>query len=271
MTSDLPRAASVILLREAAETAGERFEVYMLRRPETTRFAPGAYSFPGGVLETQDGDAATAAIQPIAGGLALAALHARLAAPGPFASPDVAMSAALLVCAARELFEEAGVLVARDGAGRPATLDEQAIWSAARDDVLAGQLAFGDLLARAALALAPDDFIYFSHWVTPERLPIRYDTHFFLAVLPPGQVATHWPGEMAGGEWLTPREGLARHARGALPMVPVQRYHLERFATFATLPALLDHARTKAVPAVMPTMDQQKREVRLPEDVAACW
>jgi 8-oxo-dGTP pyrophosphatase MutT (NUDIX family) len=271
MTSDLPRAASVILLRAAGETAGEQFEVYMLRRPETTRFAPGAYTFPGGVLEAQDGDAATAAIQPATGSVALAELHARLAAPGPFASPNVATSAALLVCAARELFEEAGVVVARDTVDRLATLDAPAAWAAARDEVLAGRLAFGDLLARAALVLAPDDFVYFSHWVTPERLPIRYDTHFFLAVLPPGQAATHWPGEMASGEWLTPREGLARHARGALPMVPVQRYHLERFAIFATLPALLDHARTKAVPAVMPTMDQQKREVRLPEDVAACW
>jgi 8-oxo-dGTP pyrophosphatase MutT (NUDIX family) len=241
----------------------------MLRRPETTRFAPGAYTFPGGVLEAQDG-AAPALIQPAAS-LDLAALHARLAAPGPFASPDVATSAALLVCAARELFEEAGVLVARDTVGQPATLNELAVWTAARDEVLAGRLAFGDLLARAALVLAPGDFVYFSHWVTPERLPIRYDTHFFLAVLPLGQAATHWPGEMAGGEWLTPREGLARHERGALPMVPVQRYHLERFATFATLPALLDHGRTKAVPAVMPTMDQPKREVRLPEDVAACW
>ena len=263
------RAASAILLREDAP--GSEFEVFMLRRPDDARFAPGNYSFPGGMLDDEDREAAQRLVRPLPGGIDIAALHARIGGQPIFPTPDAETSAALLCCAARELFEESGVLAARDAALAPATLDDQAHWSASRDDVLAGTLPFDDLLAAAGLTLAPDDLIYFSHWITPETSKIRFDTHFFVATLPPGQVATHWPGEMADGEWLTPREGLARHAAGRMPMFPVQVQHLERFAAYESLAALLDYARTKPVYPVLPVMGPNGREMGLPEEVAGCW
>lgn len=263
------RAASAILLREDAP--GSEFEVFMLRRPDDARFAPGNYSFPGGMLDDEDREAAQRLVRPLPGGIDTAALHARIGTQPIFPTPDAETSAALLCCAARELFEESGVIAARDAALAPATLDDQAHWSTSRDDVLAGTLPFDDLLAAAGLTLAPDDLIYFSHWITPETSKIRFDTHFFLATLPPGQVATHWPGEMADGEWLTPREGLARHAAGRMPMFPVQVQHLERFANYESLAALLDYARTKPVYPVLPVMGLNGREMGLPEEVAGCW
>jgi 8-oxo-dGTP pyrophosphatase MutT (NUDIX family) len=265
----LPRAASAILLREAE--GDEPFEVYMLRRPDDARFAPGVHSFTGGVLDVEDFDVAREAVRPLPGGITVEELHRRLADKPIFASPDAATSAALLVCAARELFEEAGVLIAREEGDGLVPLDNEVRWARAREDLLAGRLAFGDLLRADGLTLAPDDLIYYSHWITPEGSRIRFDTHFFLAVLPPGQLATHWPGEMAAGEWLGPHAGLERHARGALPMFPVQTRHLERFATFDSLDALLAHARTKPVPPVLPTMGTTGREAPLPEEIATCW
>lgn len=265
----LPRAASVVLLREAA--GGEPFEVYMLRRLDSARFAPGAHSFPGGVLDAPDYDVASAAIHALPGGLTVTALHERVLALPGFDPPDPTTTGALLVCAVRELFEEAGVLLVREETGGLLPLDNEARWAAAREDLLAGVLPFGRLLSEDNLTIAPDDLIYFSHWITPEASRIRFDTHFFLGLLPPGQMATHWAGEMAAGEWLTPREGLARHARGALPMLPVQTKHLERFARFDSLDALFEHARTKAVPPVLPTLDPNGREATLPEEIAACW
>ena len=263
------RAASAILLRD--DPSRGEFEVFMLRRPDDARFAPGAYSFPGGVLDDEDHAAAQRLVRPLPAGMTVADLHARLRGDGPFASPDAETSASLLCCAARELFEETGVLAARDAALQSATLDDQAHWSSSRDDVLAGTLPFDDLLAAAGLTLAPDDLIYFSHWITPEQSRLRFDTHFFVATLPPGQVATHWPGEMADGEWLTPREGLARHAIGRMPMLSVQVRHLERFGGFATLAALLDYARTKPIHPIVPRMGPNGREAGLPEEIAGCW
>jgi 8-oxo-dGTP pyrophosphatase MutT (NUDIX family) len=269
----LPRAASVVLLREGEGDAP--FEVYMLRRLDSARFAPGAHSFPGGVLDAPDYAVASAAIHALPGGLTVTALHERFQVLPGFAPADPPTTGALLVCAVRELFEEAGVLLVREEEGGILPLDNDARWADAREDLLAGSLQFGRLLSEDNLTIAPDDLIYFSHWITPEASRIRFDTHFFLGVLPPGQMATHWPGEMAAGEWLTPREGLARHARGVWPMLTVQTKHLERFAEFDSLDALLDHARTKAVPPVLPTrgptLDPNGREATLSEEIAACW
>ena len=246
----------------------------MLRRPDNARFAPGAYIFPGGVLEEQD-RAGAAAIPGLADGPTGAALHARMTGPGaePFASPDALTSVALLVCAARELFEEAGVLVARDHDGTPVATTSPGRRGRLREELLAGRLTFDRLLREEGLVLAPDDLVYFSHWITPEGLPIRFDTHFFLATLPPGQEAGHWEGEIAAGLWITPAEGLARHARGDFPMIPVQTAHLARFARFDSLAALLDFARRKPVPAVLPAAAPGSggREVALPEEIARCW
>lgn len=264
----LPRAASVVLLR--AGEGDEPFEVYLLRRPDSARFAPGAYSFPGGVLDAADLTTARAAVAALPGGTTLAALHRRMADAPQFAVPDAALSAALLVCAARELFEEAGVLIVREESGGRLPLDNEARWAAAREDLLAERTPFGALLYEDGLTIAPDDLPYFSHWITPEGSPLRFDTHFFLATLPPGQMASYWSGEMAGEAWLGPRAALARHAAGAVPMLPVQSRHLERFAGFASLDALLAHAREKAVPPVLPVRGADGR-MALTEEVATCW
>lgn len=265
----LPLAASVLLLRAAA-AAGEPFEVYMLRRPETVRFAPGAYIFPGGVLDADDRDIARALLASPAAAT-IATLHARMAREGPFASPDAETTGALAVCAVRELFEEAGVLLARDAAGRPLGCADAADRQRRREDVLESRLAFADLLAAAGAAPDLDALVYFSHWITPEGARLRYDTHFFLAALPAGQEASHYPGEMQGGLWLTPREGLARRARGDFPLVTVQAYHLERLAEYPSLDALFAFARAKAVPAVMPVLGANGRESALSEEVRRCW
>ncbi len=268
-TATLPRAASAILLREGL--GDEPIEVYMLRRPDTARFAPGAYSFPGGVLDPEDLDLARELVLPLPGGTDIAALHRRMAAQSLFPSPDAATSGALLACAARELFEEAGVLVAREESGGLLPFDNEARWAATREEVLAGTRGFGDVLREDNLTLAPDDLIYFSHWITPESSRIRFDAHFFLTALPPGQLATHWAGEMAAGAWFGPRDGLARYASGAMTMLTVQPRHLERFADFDTLDALLAFARTKPVHPVLPVLGPDAREAALAEEIATCW
>lgn len=265
----LPRAASAILLREG--TGDEPIEVFMLRRPDNARFAPGAYSFPGGVLDPEDRDLAREVVRPLPGGADADALHRRMAAQPLYPTPDAATSAALLACAARELFEEAGVLIAREESGGLLPLDNEARWGATREELLAGERSFASILAEDNLTLAPDDLIYFSHWITPESSRIRFDTHFFLTALPPGQLATHWAGESAAGEWLGPRAGLARYAGGAMKMLTVQPRHLERFAAFDTLDALLDFARTKPVHPVLPVLEPGGREAALAEEIASCW
>lgn len=263
----LPLAASVLLLRQPATGDGP-FELYMLRRPDAARFAPGAYIFPGGVLDDADRVAVPTLFGPEAQP-ALERLRARMAVGGPAPAPDRETSAALLVTAARELFEESGVLIARHRDGRAADLADQVYWQRHRDDLLGGARGFADLLAAEGLTIAPDDLVYFSHWITPRGLRLRFDTHFFLATLPPGQRASHFAGELAEGLWLTAAEGLRRHAAGDFPLVPVQTQHLARLAGFASLAGLLAFARAKPVRAVLPELGRDG--VTLPEEVRECW
>lgn len=268
MVTTVPRAASVVLLRET--TGGDApFEVYMLRRPARARFAPGAYTFPGGVLEGQDRDGAVL-LRRALDSAAVAALHARLAGAGPFGVPDAATSLALLACAARELFEETGVLLMRGMDGTPLRPRYRPYLRGRREGLLAGRQTFAEWLREEPAVVSPGDFTPFSHWITPEASPLRFDTHFFLATLPPGQEATHWPGELDDGRWIAPAEALARQARGDFPLLPVQTAHLARFAAFDSLAALLAVARRKAVPAVLPTLTA-RGEAILPEEVAECW
>src|SRR5690348_563781 len=112
-----PRPAStVILLRDGASGAGP--EVFLVRRHEGTAFMGGAHVFPGGRVDEADRD---------------------VAEPSWCDGVDVAMhqldllpavdAVAFHVAAIRELFEEAGVLLARDRSGQFVSLtdaDEQA-------------------------------------------------------------------------------------------------------------------------------------------------
>lgn len=239
----------------------------MLRRPGSARFAPGAYIFPGGILDQADWTAARSLFTRDAR-TGLVQHFDRMSRGGHFEPNTVEASAALLVCAARELFEESGILIARSREGR-ALLATSADLGPERELLLAGRQAFGDLCAGRGLALDPRDFIYFSHWITPSAMKLRYDTHFFLATVPPGQTASHFPGEMDCGIWISPADALRRHAVGTFPMVPVQTRHLERMAGFQTVAALIEYARGKEVRAVL--AEVVDGAIFIPEEARTCW
>lgn len=267
MTADNPPLAASVLLLRPGQLPGVPFEVYMLRRLATARFAPGAYIFPGGILEADDRAAASALFDERSAPGLDRHLH-RMRQGGHFQADEVETAAALLVCGARELFEESGVLLARPRSGSTPPYATAEL-DASRRLLLDGRLGFEELLAARELRLDPEDLIYFSHWITPSALKLRYDTHFFLAVLPTGVEATHFAGEMDAGLWISPVDALQRHAGGEFPMVPVQTSHLERLATYDTLDALLEFGRSKRVRAVLAELVD--RSVYIPEEVRQCW
>lgn len=203
-----PRHASaVILWREGA--AGR--EVFWVRRGASLRFAGGFYAFPGGKVDAAD---------------------ARVPVDGALGN-----EAAQWVSAARELFEETGVLLAT-GAQR-LSADERA---EARLGVLEQRLLFNDFLASNGLSLESSIFTPAGRWVTPPFAPVRFDAHFFLAQLPEGQSAQVWPGELSDGEWIRCEDALAAWREGRVLLHPPSRWVMECLAAAAPphcLPALL--------------------------------
>jgi 8-oxo-dGTP pyrophosphatase MutT (NUDIX family) len=211
-------AATVVLLREAP------LEVFLLRRNPRSSFMGGAFVFPGGKLDAQDAEPASLAC--LAPG-APARLHAQLDETPGAAPLTAARAAGLHVAALRELFEEAGVLLARPRAG--AAAPSLAALEEARAALAAGA-AFPSLLAGLSLELDVEELLYWSHWVTPSAEPRRFDTRFFLARLPGGQRAACDRTETTEGRWMAPAAALEAHARGEVFLPPPTQRTLEELA-----------------------------------------
>lgn len=222
-----PRMAATVMLVSEGKPHYRRFEsplaggdpieetveaapvdVFMLRRASTMAFTPDAVVFPGGGMDARDVECAV-----------------------PWAGPAPAQWAALMSCpesvargvitaAAREVFEESGVLLASAPDGTPVVDERGDHWAAEREAVAARQVSFGEFLRERGLVLRSDLLRLRSHWVTPESEARRYDTYFFLARLPKGQHADGRTSEAVEAAWIAPGEALARFDAGLLKLVP---------------------------------------------------
>jgi 8-oxo-dGTP pyrophosphatase MutT (NUDIX family) len=124
--------------------------------------------------------------------------------------------------------------------------------------------ALRELREEAAITL-PDAgaLVKFSRWITPAQVKIRFDTHFFLAPLPPGQEARIDGRECVEAGWFTPRAALDAHRAGRLALVFPTIKHLEQLSSFASVDALLAHAREREVSPVEPKVVLQGEVARV--------
>jgi 8-oxo-dGTP pyrophosphatase MutT (NUDIX family) len=254
-----------MLVRDTPEpSGGTTLEVLMVRRNLRSDFVGGAYVFPGGAVDPLDGGADAEAC---CGGRSDAEASALLGFPSG--------GLAYWVAVVRETFEEAGLLLARrEGgpgllAGDPA---EEARLAAERVAVNAGTRRFLDLCRDERLRLNVGDIHYFAHWVTPRGAPRRYDTRFFVAAAPPGQIAAHDAGETIADVWISPADALARHRSGEIEIIFPTIRNLQAIGRFATSTELLDaaEAASSAVPAIEPRVvpDGNGMRIVLPGDPA---
>ncbi|WP_295624974.1 NUDIX hydrolase [uncultured Corynebacterium sp.] len=233
-----PRLAStVLLIRDSIHG----IEIYVQERVSTMRFAPNMTVFPGGGVDARDfpgdvdGDGHDSP---------------RLRWAGPDARWwserfDVTEATArALVCAAvRETFEETGTLLAADAAGE--TIADSSRFHARRKALESHELAFSDFLHDEGLTLRADLLRPWSNWVTPEQFPKRYDTFFFVAAQPAGQIADGDTSEASSTGWFRPtvlldgwRDGMV----GLMPPTWAQIKRMSRFDTVAEVLAAADAA-----------------------------
>jgi glyoxylase-like metal-dependent hydrolase (beta-lactamase superfamily II)/8-oxo-dGTP pyrophosphatase MutT (NUDIX family) len=208
MTGAIPKdAAAVILLRQNTDPANP--EVFWVKRSDKLAFLGGFHAFPGGQIDATDAD-----------------VDVRNA-------PDAA-TAAMISGAARELFEELGVLPARGGEtltkGQRASL---------LDDLESGRMLWPALLKHYELHLDAKDFTYVGRWVTPPFNARRFDTWFFLVNCPPKQEPYLTAGELQEGEWITAREAYERWLHDQVVAVPPTLHALRTLANGVT-PNLVD-------------------------------
>lgn len=252
-------AATIMLVRDGAGPDGPALEVCMLRRHADSQFFGGVYVFPGGKVDEDDRSSAAG--------------HACAGRGDDEASAMLGLGSgglAFWVAALRECFEEAGVLLAYD-AGRPGRLafdgaDPERLRRLAdlRLALNAGEVGFLELLHSESLSLAVDRVHYFSHWVTPEPAPKRYDTRFFVAALPAGQVPVHDEHETVDTVWVRPHEALRRAAEGEFEVIFPTMKNLEAIGRFTTGADLLEAAAAvERVPTVVPRVVADHRGFRI--------
>jgi 8-oxo-dGTP pyrophosphatase MutT (NUDIX family) len=253
-------AATIMLVRDVGAGESPSLEVCMLRRHLDSDFVGGAYVFPGGKVDEEDRSPASAAV--CAGRTDEEASDLLGVDRGGLA---------YWVAALRECFEEAGVLLAyEDGAGAsPVPVDLASPTSrrrlaGRRAELNGGRLGFLDLLSAEGLQLAADRVHYFSHWVTPEAAPKRYDTRFFVAALPPGQVPVHDEHETVDTVWVQPADALARAAAGEFDLIFPTMKNLEAVSRFRSSDDLLAAAAAvERVPTVLPRVVADHRGFRI--------
>ncbi|MGH7353730.1 MAG: NUDIX hydrolase [Candidatus Rokuibacteriota bacterium] len=207
---------------------GGGVEVLLTQRHRASKFAAGDYVFPGGKLEATE--------RPEDGAI-------------------------------RETFEEDGVLLATGPDGAPVRADTRAFIEYRR--ACAGDhRAFGAMVERERLRLLSDRLVYFAHWVTPEDLPLRFDTHFFAGAMPDGQHASGDGHEVIDLRWLAPGEALAAQRRGEISLrLPTQK-NLALFDGAASSAEVLERVRGREIVTMRPRVlvEDGTRRVLLPGD-----
>jgi 8-oxo-dGTP pyrophosphatase MutT (NUDIX family) len=230
-TPEIRLAATIMLLRDA----DDGLEVFMVQRHHQIDFATGALVFPGGKVDKADDGAG---MRP----------HCR----GVEAMDDREVT--VRVAAIRETFEEAGVLLARE-CGADALVDAarlSGIEERHREALAAGRKTLAEMVEAEGLELACDLLVPFAHWITPDVMPKRFDTHFFLVDAPTDHVALHDGGETVDSIWTTIDAAVADEKAGKCTIIFPTLTNVRKLGRSKSVAEALATARGSDIVTVLP-------------------
>lgn len=228
-------AATILLCNDRPEG----IETFMVVRHHQIDFASGALVFPGGKVTKED---SSPEIEALCDGLD--------------AVPEGHLS--FMVGAIREAFEESGVLLARQGGSTEligcAALEPLDVH---RDPLARGELPLLTFLTEHNLRLALDTLRRYAHWVTPTFMPKRFDTHFYIADAPEGQIARHDGSESVDSVWITAQQLLKEADEGKWTVIFPTRCNIEMLALHKTIEDFRIWAADHGITECLPWIDQR--------------
>jgi 8-oxo-dGTP pyrophosphatase MutT (NUDIX family) len=248
-----PRDAATVVLLRAAGGSGDQHggsggpadsgvEVYLLRRHLGMDFAGGMYVFPGGGVDARDEDSGIGWVGP---------------SPKEWAerlSCHEALARALVCAAVRETFEESGVLLAGPTADSVVADTTGADWEEDRLALVERELSLAAFLRGRGLVLRSDLLAAWTHWITPVFEPRRFDTRFFVAALPAGQVTRDVSTESDRVEWMRPQEAIASVDERRMQMLPPTYVTVTDRAGLDTPEQALEVAAAREIRPIQPTI-----------------
>jgi 8-oxo-dGTP pyrophosphatase MutT (NUDIX family) len=215
-------AASIMLLRDTSNG----LEVFILRRVTGMKFLPTATVFPGGGVDARDNEDL-----PWAG-----------PSPAEWARRmgcDELTARQLIATAVRELFEEVGVLLAGPSSNELVTGSVAEQWGPERAALESHDISLTEFLTAQNLVLRSDLLAFRSRWITPPTEPSRFNTHFFAAALPPGQVAEALTTEADQFRWTDPQWPIDEARAGRQLVVAPTEANLEELVTAGNVAAAM--------------------------------
>ncbi len=223
-------AATILLLRDGPQG----LEVFMVVRHHQIDFASGALVFPGGKVDPRDTHEVVRGRVDGAEGL-----------------DD--WEFAMRVAAIREAYEECGVLLARDeGTGTLIDAKRLAALEPRRDALNRNEIGIGDMLMQEGLRLAADLLTPFAHWITPNMMPKRFDTRFYLAVAPEDHLAVHDGSESVDSVWIRPTDAVREAEEGKRTIIFPTRVNVQKLGRHVDVAGAIDTARNAHIVTVEP-------------------
>lgn len=229
-------SATIVIGREAPDG----FEMFMVVRHHQIDFASGALVFPGGKTAKGDHD------------------------PGlrEFCVGDEDLSdehLALRVAAIRETYEEAGILLALpEGSSELIPGNRLKALKSYRQKLADGSMDILEFLKTESLRLAVDRLTLFAHWVTPEMMPKRFDTYFYLAEAPTDHLGVHDGSESVDSVWISPEQALAENEAGNQTIIFPTRMNIQKLARSRTVREAIETARDSSIMTVLPWVEKRE-------------
>ncbi len=221
-------AATILLLRDGPQG----LEVFMVKRHHQIDFASGALVFPGGKVFEGDSHAA---LENLTDGVSDWSTDMR----------------ALGAAAIREVFEESGILLAREeGSKELVSAERAAALEHYRAPLDKREIELAAMLHKEKLRLACDQLTHFAHWITPEMMPKRFDTHFFIAAVPQGHLGRHDGRESVDSIWIRPQDAIADRKKWTV-IFPT-KLNLMKLAESKTVAEAIAAARARPPVPVLP-------------------
>lgn len=250
-------SATVILV---CSRPAEAWNVFLARRHSRSSFMADAYVFPGGRAADSDRDERLQNFISMPAGF-----DPRAMLQDDTLSPKTAQS--LFVCAIRETFEETGVLLAKTQNGNFLNLnskEQNDRFAAHRRELNAGRTTLLDVARLENLLFPLDELVPYAHWITPEFLPKRFSTRFFLAALPKNQSAVTDRGELTDSLWATPQAVLRMYRDREIVLMPPTLKTLEELARTISLDDLFAETRSRSIYPILP--EPGEKMIKLPHD-----
>ena len=226
-----PRPAATIIL---ARNSTEGVEVLMMQRTTAVDFATGMHVFPGGAVDPTDH-------HPEIASLCVGLDDQRASQMLGIEQGGLAY----WIAAIRECFEESGLLLGYRNEQDLVRLhgEDAERLGKLRLEMAQNKLIFADILKTEQFRAATDKIAYYSHWITQAGRPKRYDTRFFVAQAPEGQIAEPDNHETVGQVWVRPDEALEMNKAGTIELMFPTIRTLESLTPFKEVEELLEYAR----------------------------